>query len=111
MDTVEPRTLNRFQQLNSVKLGVTTRTIDAALAFMEAEAEEVLPNGFVVDYTGESRQLREEGGNKAFLQTFVLAVVMCFLVLAAQFNLPRSVYHPYLAWCRLRSSALRCLPF
>jgi multidrug efflux pump len=86
-DSVQPRSLNRFQQLNSVKLsGMTNQTLDAALAFLEEQAAEVLPAGFSVDYTGESRQLRKEGGNKAFLQTFALAVVMIFLVLAAQFN-------------------------
>jgi multidrug efflux pump len=86
-DSVQPRSLNRFQQLNSVKLsGMTNQTLDAALAFLEEQAAEVLPAGFSMDYTGESRQLRKEGGNKAFLQTFALAVVMIFLVLAAQFN-------------------------
>src|SRR4029434_3364283 len=39
---------------------------------------------YTVDYTGESRQLRQEG-NK-FLPAFLLAVVLIFLVLAAQFN-------------------------
>jgi multidrug efflux pump len=38
----------------------------------------------VLDYTGESRQLRVEGNQ--FLPTFVLAIIMIFLVLAAQFN-------------------------
>ncbi|MGB0259244.1 MAG: efflux RND transporter permease subunit, partial [Coraliomargarita sp.] len=87
VDTVEPRTLNRFQQLNAVKVsGVYQGTVDAGLKFLEDNAAELLPNGFVIDYTGESRQLRKEGGSKAFIQTFMLALVMCFLVLAAQFN-------------------------
>jgi multidrug efflux pump len=86
-DSVQPRSLNRFQQLNSVKLsGVTNQTLDAALSFLEEQAAEVVPAGFSMDYTGESRQLRKEGGNTAFLQTFALAVMMIFLVLAAQFN-------------------------
>ena len=87
VDSVEPRSLNRFQQLNSVKIsGITNQTLDAALAYLEAEATRQLPAGFAFDYTGESRQLRKEGGNKVFLQTFGLAVIMVFLVLAAQFN-------------------------
>ena len=87
VDSVEPRSLNRFQQLNSVKIsGITNQTLDAALAYLEAEAARQLPAGFAFDYTGESRQLRKEGGNKVFLQTFGLAVIMVFLVLAAQFN-------------------------
>lgn len=84
-DKTVPRSLNRLQQLNAVKIsGVTTRTLDEALKMLEQAAQEVLPPGFVVDYTGESRQLRTEG-NK-FLPAFILAVVLIFLVLAVQFN-------------------------
>jgi multidrug efflux pump len=84
-DRVVPRSLNRFQQLNSVKLsGVAIRPLDEALSFLETEAETILPRGYSVDYTGESRQLRKEG-NK-FVPAFALAVVLIFLVLAAQFN-------------------------
>ncbi len=80
-----PRSLNRFQQLNAVKLsGMTNRTLDEALRVMEAAAAEILPPGFIVDYTGESRQLRQEG-NK-FLPAFSLAIVLIFLALAVQFN-------------------------
>jgi len=80
-----PRSLNRLQQLNAVKIsGVTTRTLDQALKVLEDAAREVLPPGCVIDYTGESRQLRTEG-NK-FLPAFMLAVVLIFLVLAVQFN-------------------------
>jgi multidrug efflux pump len=84
-DSVVPRSLNRFQQLNAVKIsGVAIRPLDEALRYLEAEAVKVLPKGYVLDYTGESRQLRTEG-NK-FLPAFGLAVVLIFLVLAAQFN-------------------------
>ncbi|MFI5295107.1 MAG: efflux RND transporter permease subunit [Thermodesulfovibrionales bacterium] len=84
-DSVVPRSLNRFQQLNAVKIsGVAVRPLDEALRFLEDEASKILPKGYVLDYTGESRQLRTEG-NK-FLPAFGLAVVLIFLVLAAQFN-------------------------
>jgi len=84
-DTVTPRSLNRFQQLNAVKLsGVATRPLDQALRYLEDQAAQILPKGYTIDYTGESRQLRTEG-NK-FLPAFLLAVVLIFLVLAAQFN-------------------------
>jgi multidrug efflux pump len=80
-----PRSLNRFQQLNAVKIsGVSIQPLDKALQFLEGEASKILPQGYVLDYTGESRQLRTEG-NK-FFQAFGLAVVLIFLVLAAQFN-------------------------
>jgi multidrug efflux pump len=79
------RSLNRMQQLNAVTIsGVPRTSIDAALKFLEDEAHKVLPAGYVVDYTGESRQLRTEG-NK-FLGVFVLSLALIFLVLAAQFN-------------------------
>ena len=82
---VEPRTLNRFQQLNAIKLsGVTTRSLEGGLKVIEDKAAEILPPGTRVDYTGESRQLRQEG--QKFLPAMGLAVVLIFLVLAAQFN-------------------------
>jgi multidrug efflux pump len=80
-----PRALNRFQQFNAVKIsGVPVRPLDEALRFLETEATKILPKGYKLDYTGESRQLRVEG-NK-FLPAFVLSVVLITLVLAAQFN-------------------------
>jgi multidrug efflux pump len=80
-----PRSLNRFQQMNAVKIsGVSIRPLDEALRFLEEEAARILPRGYVIDYTGESRQLRSEGNR--FLYTFALAVILIFLVLAAQFN-------------------------
>ncbi len=80
-----PRSINRFQQFNAVKLsGVAIRPLDEALTFLEDEAAKILPQGYVIDYTGESRQLRAEG-NK-FLPAFGLALIMIFLTLAAQYN-------------------------
>lgn len=80
-----PRSLNRFQQLNAVKLsGVAIQPLDKALAFLEAEAEKIMPANYMIDYTGESRQLRREG-NK-FVPAMALAIVLIFLVLATQFN-------------------------
>ena len=80
-----PRSLNRFQQLNAVKLsGVAIVPLDDALGFLEETAAQILPSGYSLDYTGESRQLRLEG-NK-FLPAFMLAVVLIYLTLAAQFN-------------------------
>ncbi len=82
---VGPRTLNRFQQLNSVKLsGVTPRSLDAGLQVLEQKAAEILPAGYHVDYAGQSRQLRQESGK--FLPAMGLAIALIFLVLAAQFN-------------------------
>jgi multidrug efflux pump len=80
-----PRTLNKFQQFNAVTIsGVAIRPLDEALRFLETEAAKILPKGYKLDYTGESRQLRVEGSK--FLPAFLLALTLIFLVLAAQFN-------------------------
>jgi multidrug efflux pump len=79
-----PRSLNRFQQLNAVKISGATGQLDAALEFLENTSREILPPGFTLDYTGESRQFRHEG-NK-FLPAFILSIVLIFLALAVQFN-------------------------
>jgi multidrug efflux pump len=82
---VEPRTLNRFQQLNAIKIsGVAPRSVDGGLKVLEDAAAKILPAGYRVDYTGESRQLRQESGK--FLPAMGLALVLIFLVLAAQFD-------------------------
>jgi multidrug efflux pump len=85
--TAEPRELKKFQQLNAVRVqGVIPPPVplDAALTFLENEARAVLPPGFTLDYAGESRQLRTEGGS--FLATFLLSAILIYLVLAAQFE-------------------------
>jgi multidrug efflux pump len=85
--TTEPRDLKRFQQLNAVRIqgaippGVS---LDRALGFLETEARAILPDGFTLDYAGESRQLRVEGSK--FLGTFLLSALIIYLVLAAQFE-------------------------
>jgi multidrug efflux pump len=85
--STEPRDLKRFQQLNAVRIqgaippGVP---LDQALRFLEDEARRTLPQGYTVDYAGESRQLRTEGSK--FLGTFLLSAILIYLVLAAQFE-------------------------
>ena len=82
--TVQPRSLNRFQQLNSIKITGVGPSIDGALKKLEAKAAEILPPGYSIDYGGQSRQLRNEGDR--LLPALGLALVLIFLVLAAQFN-------------------------
>jgi multidrug efflux pump len=82
---IEPRTLNRFQQLNSIKIsGMAPRSSNDGLKVLEAAAAKIMPAGSRIDYTGESRQMRQES-NK-FLPALGLAILLIFLVLAAQFN-------------------------
>jgi multidrug efflux pump len=85
--STEPRELKRFQQLNAVRIqGVIPPpvSLDAALRVLEDEAARILPQGYVVDHAGQSRQLRTEGGR--FLATFLLSAILIYLVLAAQFE-------------------------
>jgi len=85
--TTEPRELKKFQQLNAVRIqGVIPPNVplDKALTMLEDEAKTILPQGFTVDYAGESRQLRVEGSK--FLGTFLLSGILIYLVLAAQFE-------------------------
>lgn len=83
----KPRTLNRFQQMNSATIqGVVPPhiSLDTALKTLESEAHKILPRGFNIDYAGESRQLRVEGNKMA--ETMLLSGILIFLVLAAQFE-------------------------
>jgi multidrug efflux pump len=85
--SAEPRELKKFQQLNAVRIqGVIPPPVplDRALGFLESEARAILPQGFTIDYAGQSRQLRTEGSS--FLTTFLLSAILIYLVLAAQFE-------------------------
>ncbi|MEX0375443.1 efflux RND transporter permease subunit [Spiribacter pallidus] len=86
-DSVVPSSRNRFQQLNSVTLeGIPTPGVPLgdALGFLERTAERTLPASFGVDYTGQSRQLANQG--TALVVTFFLSILVIYLVLAAQFE-------------------------
>jgi len=86
-NTTVARSLNRFQQLNAVLIsGVPFVPLDTALKLLEADAAKILPKGYVIDYMGESRQLRREGGSTQFYEMLGMAGLLIFLVLAAQFN-------------------------
>jgi len=85
--TTEPRELKKFQQLNAVTIQAVIPPnvpLDKALTFLEDQSKAILPQGFTVDYSGESRQLRVEGSK--FLGTFLLSGILIYLVLAAQFE-------------------------
>ncbi|MDP9159882.1 MAG: efflux RND transporter permease subunit [Acidobacteriota bacterium] len=85
--TTEPRQLNKFQQLNAVTIQAVIPPpvpLDKALKFLEDQGKAILPQGFTVDYAGESRQLRVEGSK--FLGVFMLSAALIYLVLAAQFE-------------------------
>jgi multidrug efflux pump len=91
--TVEPRTLNRFQQLNCARIQGAyppNVTLDSVLRFLETEASSLLPRGYSIDYQGEARQLRVEGSR--LNETLMVSLILIFLVLAAQFESFRSPF-------------------
>jgi multidrug efflux pump len=86
-ETVEPQQLKHFQQLNSVSIFGVPRpgvTLGEALGVLESAAQDVLPPGYSVDYGGQSRQYKQEGSQ--LILTFFFALLVIYLVLAAQFE-------------------------
>ena len=85
--SVQPNALTTFQQLNSATLqGVPFpgRTIGEVVDFIKAKAAEKLPEGFSYDFQGESRQYVQEGNSLVI--TFIFALIIIYLVLAAQYE-------------------------
>ncbi len=83
----QPQALNHFQQLNAATLTLVPKpgiTQGQALEFLNAKAREIFPEGYTVDYGGQSRQFVQESGT--FLVTLTFAIIIIFLVLAAQFE-------------------------
>lgn len=86
-ESVQPQQLNRFQQLNAIKISGIPRpgvALGDALAVLDGIAAQRLPPGVVVDYAGQSRQFKSEG--QQLVITFFFALMVIFLVLAAQFE-------------------------
>jgi multidrug efflux pump len=84
---IEPSSRTQFNQLNSLTIqGVIMPGVAAgtAMDYMEKTSAEIFPQGFTHDYTGESRQLANQGS--ALIVTFFLSLLVIYLVLAAQFE-------------------------
>lgn len=85
--TVQPEYLPQFQQQNSATIQAIPRpgvTQGQALSFLRTTAHKVFPAGFTVNYASQSRQFMEESGG--LMVTFVLAVLLIYLLLAAHFE-------------------------
>jgi multidrug efflux pump len=82
-----PRVLNRFQQKNAVRVFGGVRpgvTKGEGLNVLEGAAVAASAPGITIDHAGESRQIRREGS--ALTATLGFAVLLIYLVLAAQFQ-------------------------
>ncbi|KRG40184.1 multidrug transporter AcrB [Stenotrophomonas panacihumi] len=91
-EVAEAGTLNRFNRLRSVTLSASLApgySLGDAIAWTENVAQEELPEYAQVDWKGESREYQKSGS--AVLLTFAMALLVVYLVLAAQFE---SFAHP-----------------
>jgi multidrug efflux pump len=83
--TSVPAELVQFQQQNAAKIdAVPSVPLGQALQTLRDITEQVAPAGYAFDYQGQSRQLIQEGSVLA--ATFGFALVVVFLVLAAQYE-------------------------
>ena len=91
-DRAGPAELRRFDRLRSITLNAGLdpgASLGQALDEFEALARSVLPPEVRISWDGESREFKESGHSLYF--TFVMALIVVFLVLAAQFE---SFRHP-----------------
>ncbi|MFC7301804.1 efflux RND transporter permease subunit [Cognatiluteimonas weifangensis] len=92
-ELAEPGTLNRFNRLRAITISAGLApgyTMGEALAFLDGVVRTELPDYAQTDWKGESREYQKAGS--AVLLTFALALLVVYLVLAAQFE---SFVHPF----------------
>jgi len=91
-EVAEAGTLNRFNRLRSITLSASVapgHTLGETIAWVQQVAREELPEYAQIDWKGESREYQSAGS--AVLLTFAMALLVVYLVLAAQFE---SFIHP-----------------
>ncbi|WPC05433.1 MexW/MexI family multidrug efflux RND transporter permease subunit [Pseudomonas benzenivorans] len=84
--SIQPNRLTQFDQQNSATLQAIPAagvSLGQAVAFLEQQAAQ-LPDGFSIDWQAEARQFKQEGS--ALLLTFLFAVIVIYMVLAAQYE-------------------------
>jgi multidrug efflux pump len=91
-ELAEPGSLNRFNRLRAITISAGLSPgyrMGDAIEWLQGVVREELPEHAQIDWKGESREYQQAGG--AVLLTFALALLIVFLVLAAQFE---SFIHP-----------------
>jgi len=91
-EIAEPGAFNRFNRLRAITISAGLApgyTLGQALDWTYQVAAEELPDYAQIDWKGESREFQEAGS--AVLLTFAMALLIVYLVLAAQFE---SFLHP-----------------
>jgi multidrug efflux pump len=92
-EIAEPGTLNRFNRLRAITISASLAegyTLGEAIRWAQDMAAEELPEIAQIDYKGQSREFMTAGS--AVLFTFTMALLIVYLVLAAQFE---SFIHPF----------------
>jgi len=92
-EIAEPGAFHRFNRLRAITISAGLApgyTMGEALQWTHRIAAEELPEYAQIDWKGESREFQEAGS--AVLLTFTLALLVVYLVLAAQFE---SFLHPF----------------
>jgi multidrug efflux pump len=92
-EIAEPGNFNRFNRLRAITISAGLAPgyrMGDAIAWLQQAVAEELPQQAQVDWKGESREYQRAGG--AVLLTFTLALLVVYLVLAAQFE---SFIHPF----------------
>ena len=83
----EPNALTQYNQLNSATFQAVpsaSTTMGQAVDFLEQQARELFPENFSRAYLADSRQYVQEGNKLVY--TFIFALIVIYLVLAAQFE-------------------------
>ncbi|MDF1816032.1 MAG: efflux RND transporter permease subunit [Verrucomicrobiales bacterium] len=84
--------LNRYNRIRAITIEANLAEgypLSEALAYFDEAAERVIPDEAIISYKGESLDYKESGSSTIFV--FVLAIIVVFLVLSAQFE---SFVHP-----------------
>ncbi|NNE37240.1 MAG: efflux RND transporter permease subunit, partial [Gammaproteobacteria bacterium] len=91
-NTAGPGVLNRYNRYRAITISgnlANGYSLGNALSFLEGVVREDLPQRAHIDYKGESLEFKESSGSLMF--TFAIALLVVYLVLAAQFE---SFIHP-----------------
>ena len=92
-ESAAPMRLNRFDRLRAITVTAALAPgypLGDALKFVEGVVKDEMPPSVRLNYDGPSRDFKESGGQLYFM--FVMAMLVVFLVLAAQFE---SFLHPF----------------
>ncbi len=93
-EVADAGSLNRFNKIRALTLSARLApgySLGEVIDYLDLLVQEQIPDAVMTDLKGESRELRESSNAVAF--TFLMALLVVFLILAAQFE---SFIHPFI---------------